>query len=404
MSASYHSPITDELLSAYLDNALTAEEKMLVDVALQNEPTVAWRLESLRQTITLLHNLPAVSLPRSFALSELQIAEQATPAKARSSLPRPAKADHPAAGLAGLWEAWRAFWQVGTPWLRNAAAVSFALLLIFIAGDYALPALPGSQPLAKSATTRQAEAEIALVAPQTSAASDEETAQPLASGAAATVAPATESAQRRLDPPVVAAAAANEEAATPSLDSAADMAEPVTQPSAAVSAPLPEAPSAGESGGSLGSTQALQLPDVGRAPGPDSTQERMYYQESGGEQPLIAESLSAVLAATESVTSAAEAAITETSSLSETTLLTETVPVSETTALTAGVASSTGGPAEQAAVTEPGAVATPATDAWLANVEQAAATLPLFQLAAGGLTLLFAWLWWRSRSSAAVKS
>ncbi len=406
MSASFHTPITDELLSAYLDNALTAEEKMLVDAALQNEPTVAWRLESLRQTINLLHSLPTVSLPRSFALTELQVAEQTQP-PVRTSSPQRAKAEPTPTGLARLWETWRSFWQVGTPWLRNAAAVSFALFLILIAGDYALPTLPAGNP-PRTSSVRQAAPASAEVAVQTSEVADQ--ASPVANNAGVaqptTIAMAStpssaEAAERESEPAIAAAAAevASKESTAPAQENA----------SANAAAPLPQLPPASSgAGGELGlgdnsisAVPAPSMPDVGRAPGPD--QGSGYYQEPESDQPLIAESLSAILAATEPVTIAADAVITETDALSETTSFSETLPLSETSVITAGVTLSTVAPlAEDMAA--PSADADPEATSQAENPEQAAIAWPRFQLATAGLTLIFGLLWWRSRSSVVVKS
>ena len=66
--------VTDELLSAYIDGDVTAEEKNLVERAVKADANLAWRLESLQQTVNLLRSLPAVSLPRSFVLTEADVA------------------------------------------------------------------------------------------------------------------------------------------------------------------------------------------------------------------------------------------------------------------------------------------------------------------------------------------
>ena len=137
MTQNRYPQITDELLSAYLDEAVTDEEKRLIERALIAEPSVAWRLESLRQTVQLLRAMPQISLPRSFTLNELPLA--ASPAiVAPTSLSRRPVAPEPA----GFWAAWRNFWQLGSPMLRNAAAVSFALFLVLMVGDFATVRTP----------------------------------------------------------------------------------------------------------------------------------------------------------------------------------------------------------------------------------------------------------------------
>lgn len=138
MTPSRYPYITDELLSAYLDEAVTAEEKLLIEAAVADEPALAWRLETLRQTVQLVRMLPAIALPRSFTLNQLPgVAHQPAAALAgASSARRPATAmPQPAGGLAALWQGWRSFWQLGSPLLRNAAAVSLALFLFLVVGD-----------------------------------------------------------------------------------------------------------------------------------------------------------------------------------------------------------------------------------------------------------------------------
>ena len=68
-----------ELLSAYLDGELTAEERALVEQALDASPELQQELESLRQTVALVKALPPVAAPRPFTLSEADV-QAATPA------------------------------------------------------------------------------------------------------------------------------------------------------------------------------------------------------------------------------------------------------------------------------------------------------------------------------------
>src|SRR5262245_17931765 len=73
--------ITDELLSAYIDGEVTEQERALVEAAIAADEEVAWRLDSLRQTVSLLHDLPELALPRSFTLTldQAQMAQSAQP-------------------------------------------------------------------------------------------------------------------------------------------------------------------------------------------------------------------------------------------------------------------------------------------------------------------------------------
>ncbi len=149
--------ITDELLSAYIDGQVTEQERAFIEAAIAQDQEIAWRLSSLRQTVTLLRDLPELALPRSFALTldQLQMAQpSALPAETEAisreagviaremvAAPAPRMArqsvnDQPRPMGLGerLAAGWREFWQAGNPLLRNAAAVSFALML-FLAGS-----------------------------------------------------------------------------------------------------------------------------------------------------------------------------------------------------------------------------------------------------------------------------
>jgi hypothetical protein len=59
-----------DLLSAYLDDEVTPEERAQVERALADSPDLQRELETLRHTLALLSNLPPVAAPRPFTLSE----------------------------------------------------------------------------------------------------------------------------------------------------------------------------------------------------------------------------------------------------------------------------------------------------------------------------------------------
>lgn len=124
-------PITDELLSAYLDGAVTVEEKSLIEKTVKNDASVAWRLESLRQTVALLRALPDLPLPRSFLLTEADVAPQTAPvppivAAARRSRPvSRAQAEHNS-----FWQSLVNFFQGGSPLLRNLATAGLTVWII----------------------------------------------------------------------------------------------------------------------------------------------------------------------------------------------------------------------------------------------------------------------------------
>lgn len=128
MNPFHRSQVTDELLSAYIDGDVTAEEKKLVERAVQSDANVAWRLESLQQTVNLLRTLPEMPLPRSFVLTEADVApvKPSVPpvvsAARRTARPRMIE---PAEG--GFWRSFKEFLQGGSPALRNMAAAGLAV-------------------------------------------------------------------------------------------------------------------------------------------------------------------------------------------------------------------------------------------------------------------------------------
>ena len=143
MTSSRYPQITDELLSAYIDNQVTDDEKALIEAAVVEDPMLAWQLESLRYTVELLHTLPQLALPRSFVLSDAQLLDGAVsmpalaePARMRAATARRAPRAAPEPG--GFWVGWRNFWQVGNLFLRNAAAASLAIFLVVSAGGAVL--------------------------------------------------------------------------------------------------------------------------------------------------------------------------------------------------------------------------------------------------------------------------
>ncbi len=77
MSASSTYPhIPDEMLSAYLDGAVSADERENIELALQGNAELKWRLETLRQTVLLLRALPAAQSHRNFSLETILAAER----------------------------------------------------------------------------------------------------------------------------------------------------------------------------------------------------------------------------------------------------------------------------------------------------------------------------------------
>lgn len=129
----------DELLSAYLDGDLEAEEQARVEAQLVDDPQLQSELEMLRRTVEMVRELPAPPVPRNFILP------QTAAARAR---PSPAARPH---------RSWAA------PLLTAATALASLLFVVVLAGDLLLsgsmqiasaPAadeqkLGGSQPVAE---------------------------------------------------------------------------------------------------------------------------------------------------------------------------------------------------------------------------------------------------------------
>jgi len=65
----------DKLLSAYIDDELSPRERAQLEQQLETDPALRRRLETLEETVTLLHELPAVSIPRNFILTPKDVDE-----------------------------------------------------------------------------------------------------------------------------------------------------------------------------------------------------------------------------------------------------------------------------------------------------------------------------------------
>jgi hypothetical protein len=70
---SQHQHVSEDLLSAYLDNQVTAAERDRIERHLRACKTCQRELDTLRQTVALLRVMPRVPVPRAFTLSEAQV-------------------------------------------------------------------------------------------------------------------------------------------------------------------------------------------------------------------------------------------------------------------------------------------------------------------------------------------
>ncbi len=108
----------DELFSAYLDDQLDAGERARLEEQLAADPALQAELETLRQTVMLVRDLPTIPIPRNFILPR-------TVAR-----PRPAPAARPR-------RAWAA------PLLTAATAFASLIFVVVLAGDLLLSGAGG---------------------------------------------------------------------------------------------------------------------------------------------------------------------------------------------------------------------------------------------------------------------
>ncbi len=137
-----------DLLSAYLDDAVTGPERAQVEQHVAESPEAAAELESLRQTVALLANLPPVAAPRPFTLTAADVG-QAEPARKKGWLPLPG-------------------------WLGGLAAAAVAVLCVLAAGGMLLAGPLGGSGSAPAEVAMQRE--IAAPAAEADMAAEAETA------------------------------------------------------------------------------------------------------------------------------------------------------------------------------------------------------------------------------------
>lgn len=232
MDRSQKTPISDELLSAYIDGVVTNEERARVEAAVAADPVLAWELESLRRTVDLVRDLPPMPLPRNFTLREDQVADVLAERRSRTRQERGSGAAPAPLSDAGLWQQILSFFNSGNLVLRNAAAVA-ALLLVVITLS-----APGQRvtfaPVADSDAGESMQAESSGPVAQRAAPQTEISAAQTAEGmgeavmeAAAAEAPAAEAPAAKAGPAeTVAEAPASEAQASEVAEAPAALAEP----------------------------------------------------------------------------------------------------------------------------------------------------------------------------------
>ncbi len=169
--------VDEDLVAAYVDGDVTTEERQRVETAMAASEQVAWEVNTLRQTVELLQDLPSVPLPRSFTLTEDQVAdvlqERRSLAKVSASPPREIESPPESA-----WQRFLSFLNGGDLALRNAAALAAVLLLLVFVAESQLqrsqPGAGGEQLTSAPAVPQgQATAVGGSLAEQTGSSSDE---------------------------------------------------------------------------------------------------------------------------------------------------------------------------------------------------------------------------------------
>lgn len=226
-----------EQLSAYLDNQLSAAERVNLERRLGVDPGLQAELEDLRAVSAALRSLDSVTPPRSFALDPAQVAR-------------------PRRFFPVTW-----FMQLGSG-LAGLALVLLASMQLLAAGFGGSAPVPAAAPMAAATLAPMAaeagplaNSEMRLQATEVAAAP---TAAPAAESVpvpAATSAPATAS----------EAPAAQAAAATPAPTMAA-----ASAPAAADQAPAAGAPAGGEAGGPASNSSVPAAPPSGGAGGAPS--------------------------------------------------------------------------------------------------------------------------------------
>ena len=403
MTGSRQPQINEELLSAYLDDEVTAAERALVEAAIAADPAVARQVESLRQTIHLLQTLPPLALPRAFTLdlivadvqaTQVVTAPQAEPVHPRVATPRPRPTtdEHQSNG----WQWLRQIWQGGNLQLRNAAAVAFTLLIVLFMRDQLVMPTYLRQP-------------TALPAPSTKLLTTSEGATTTSAAMVMTTAPietATNLAQTVAATPLVAESVQAykvQETPAPSAKTTPDQHSATASQGAAKQPPAPSGPPGedtldmrgGQPGGfgdqpSQGESMSTMMTDDSRAMATDSRGPAALTQAA----PNAA--ANQALQASKAVTSATESTLTMTATLTVTPTATVTATATATVTATAtlSITGQTALPTNTEVFTAPpapsaGVPAAPpmAAESWLAWAK----------MMAGVCTVVLGGLWWRSR-------
>ena len=121
------------MLSEYIDNLLGAEDRGVVESHLEVCEACSNELESLRMTVQLLHRMPSVPVPRSFAIREGKTDREEVSEPRGSGWLRPV----PVFAVSRIGSGWA---SVCDPqrlrWLRPATAFATAALVLLLMLDF----------------------------------------------------------------------------------------------------------------------------------------------------------------------------------------------------------------------------------------------------------------------------
>jgi hypothetical protein len=172
-----------ELITAYIDGALTEAERQMLESRLDVEPDLRSELNSLRQTVILLRQLPDLKAPRNFTLTPAQV-EPRSPAKTTLPFPLTVTFSALSAAAAVLLLVFGGYFLLQTSALPMASnlnmttqqeaqqaapeqptAVALMLTATPMPSPSLLPTMPPSTPLADQTESEGESAPAAALAP-----------------------------------------------------------------------------------------------------------------------------------------------------------------------------------------------------------------------------------------------
>lgn len=163
--------INHNLLSAYIDNDVSEEERLLIEVAIENEPRIAWEVATLQQTVSMLNSLSESDFPlftkplktTPLELSPVKLTQTQSichqkrrhkdlgklntiSPKIQLDLGFSKKKQTESNVVRSLHQkfklAQQMFWQLGSPLWRGIAIVGLLLLLLLLGSDLFFSLVP----------------------------------------------------------------------------------------------------------------------------------------------------------------------------------------------------------------------------------------------------------------------